>query len=143
MRLDNKIVSVIGLGYVGLPLAVEFGKIRRVIGFDIREQRVAELKSGYDSTHEVEAGELKQACFLDFTFDAEDLRSCGVFIVAVPTPVDRANRPDLTVLEKASLTVGNAMGPGSFVIYEINGLSRLHAGSLRASLRAGVASQIQ
>jgi len=118
MRLDDKIVSVIGLGYVGLPLAVEFGKIRRVIGFDSREERVDELKSGRDSTLEVEAGELKQACFLDFTCDAEDLRSCGVFIVAVPTPVDRANRPDLTLLEKASLTVGNAMGPGSFVIYE-------------------------
>jgi len=118
MRLDNRILGVIGLGYVGLPLAVEFGKNRKVIGFDIREERVAELKSGHDSTLEVEAEELRNACFLDFTSDLEDLRCCGVFIVAVPTPVGRANRPDLGLLENASEAVGKVMERGSIVIYE-------------------------
>jgi len=118
MNLDDKIVCVIGLGYVGLPLAVEFGKIRRVIGFDICEERVAELKSGVDSTLEVEAEELKSACFLDFTSHLQDLRQCGVFIVAVPTPVDRANRPDLRLLEKACETAGQVMRPGAAIVFE-------------------------
>ncbi len=118
MRLDNRILGVIGLGYVGLPLAVEFGKNRKVIGFDIREERIAELKSGHDSTLEVEAEELRNAYFLDFTSDLEDLRCCGVFIVAVPTPVGRANRPDLGLLENASEAVGKVMERGSIVIYE-------------------------
>ena len=118
MRLDNRILGVIGLGYVGLPLAVEFGKNRKVIGFDIREERIAELKSGHDSTLEVEAEELRNAYFLDFTSDLEDLRCCGVFIVAVPTPVGRANRPDLGLLENASEAVGKVMERGSIVIYK-------------------------
>jgi UDP-N-acetyl-D-galactosamine dehydrogenase len=116
--LANKIIGIIGLGYVGLPLAVEFGKNRRVIGFDIREERVAELRSGRDRTCEVDADELRSACFLDFTSDLEDLRRCGVFIVAVPTPVGRANRPNLARLESASEAVGKVMGAGSVVIYE-------------------------
>jgi UDP-N-acetyl-D-galactosamine dehydrogenase len=118
MRIDDKILSVIGLGYVGLPLAVEFGKVRRVVGFDISEERVAELRTGRDSTHEVEPEELKSASFLDFTSRLEDLRTCKIFIVAVPTPIDKANRPDLTLLQRASETVGRVMGPGSIVIYE-------------------------
>jgi UDP-N-acetyl-D-glucosamine/UDP-N-acetyl-D-galactosamine dehydrogenase len=118
MRIDDKILSVIGLGYVGLPLAVEFGKVRRVVGFDISEERLIELRSGRDSTYEVEPEELKSACFLDFTSRLEDLRACNVFIVAVPTPIDIANRPDLTLLRKASETVGKVIGPGSIVVYE-------------------------
>jgi UDP-N-acetyl-D-galactosamine dehydrogenase len=118
MKLDDKIIAVIGLGYAGLPLAVEFGKNRRTIGFDIREERVTELRAGLDNTYEVEADELRDACFLDFTPRLEDLRCCGVFIVAVPTPVGRANRPDLGLLEASSEAIGKVMGPGSVVIYE-------------------------
>ncbi len=118
MNLNDKIIGVIGLGYVGLPLAVEFGKSRRVTGFDIREKRVAELRSGTDGTLEVEPEELKQACFLEFTARLEDLKSCGVFIVAVPTPVDCANRPDLRLLTRACETVGAVMPRGSVVVFE-------------------------
>jgi len=118
MDLRDKLVCVIGLGYVGLPLAVEFGKHRRVIGFDVREQRVNELRSGRDSTLEVEQDELKSARFLEFTSHLEDLRDCGVFIVAVPTPIDRANRPNLRLLESAAETVGKVMRPGGVVIFE-------------------------
>ena len=118
VNLDDKIIGVVGLGYVGLPLAAEFGKNRRVVGFDIREKRVTELRSGADSTLEVDPGELKKACFLEFTSRPEDLGSCGVFIIAVPTPVDRANRPDLHLLERACETVGPVMPKGSVVIFE-------------------------
>lgn len=132
VNLDDKIIGVVGLGYVGLPLAAEFGKNRRVVGFDIREKRVAELRSGADSTLEVDPGELKKACFLEFTSRPEDLGSCGVFIIAVPTPVDRANRPDLHLLERACETVGPIMPKGSVVIFEIDGVPRLHTANLRA-----------
>jgi UDP-N-acetyl-D-glucosamine/UDP-N-acetyl-D-galactosamine dehydrogenase len=118
MKLDDKIICVIGLGYVGLPLAVEFGKRRRVIGFDIREERVQELRVGRDKTLEVGPDELNSASFLEFTSSVEDLRLCGVFIVAVPTPVDKAHRPDLSLLQRATETVGRAMRPGAVVVYE-------------------------
>jgi UDP-N-acetyl-D-galactosamine dehydrogenase len=111
-------LAVIGLGYVGLPLAVEFGKRRPVIGFDINASRINELKAGRDSTLEVDPDNLRQARQLEFTTNPEDLRTCGIFIVTVPTPVDRTNRPDLTLLVKASETVGRAMGRGALVIYE-------------------------
>jgi UDP-N-acetyl-D-galactosamine dehydrogenase len=118
MDLSKETIAVIGLGYVGLPLAVEFGKVRPVIGFDISESRVAALQSGNDTTREVEPEELKSAEHLTFSSALDDLKSCGVFIVAVPTPIDQANRPDLTLLQKASATVGKVIGKGGVVIFE-------------------------
>jgi len=111
-------IAIIGLGYVGLPLAVEFGKQYPVTGFDIKQARIDELKAGRDSTRETEPAELAAAGQLGFTADPEQLRSCNVFIVTVPTPVDNANRPDLTPLIKASETVGRIMPKGAVVIYE-------------------------
>lgn len=111
-------IAVIGLGYVGLPLAVEFGKKRTVFGFDIQPERIAQLKSGIDSTLEVSADELKDALYLKFTDNSDDLKACGIFIVTVPTPIDKANRPDLTPLIKASETVGKIIKQGAVVIYE-------------------------
>lgn len=111
-------IAVIGLGYVGLPLAVEFGKIRPVVGFDINKSRIEELQAGRDSTLEVDSDELSATQFLRFSSDITDLTECQVFVVTVPTPVDRANRPDLTPLVKASQTVGSVLKPGDLVIYE-------------------------
>ena len=102
MNLSNKTIAVIGLGYVGLPLAVEFGKKRSVIGFDINRSRVAELISGLDHTLECSADEFQEARHLSFSNDPENIKDAQVFIVTVPTPVDKANRPDLTPLVKAS-----------------------------------------
>jgi UDP-N-acetyl-D-galactosamine dehydrogenase len=116
--LSDKTVAVIGLGYVGLPLAVEFGKVRPVIGFDMRPERVAELQAGRDSTGEVNPEELAAAKQLSLTCDLDIMRLCDIFIVTVPTPIDRANRPDLTLLEKASATVGKVMREGALIIYE-------------------------
>lgn len=111
-------IAIIGLGYVGLPLAVEFGKKRRVVGFDINVRRIAELQGGHDHTLETTNEELKAAVQLAFTSHADDLRECAVFIVTVPTPIDNANRPDLTPLVKASETVGKVMSKGAIVIFE-------------------------
>ena len=118
MNSNNLKIAVIGLGYVGLPLAVEFGKKRDVVGFDINPRRIAELREGRDHTLEINSGELKTARRLVLTSETADLRDCGVFIVTVPTPIDSANRPDLTPLIKASETVGKVMPPGAIVIYE-------------------------
>lgn len=118
MQLDDKKIAIIGLGYVGLPLAVEFGKSRPVVGFDINLARIAELQSGKDSTLEVTSQDLVAAKQLSCSNRLEDIANCGVFIVTVPTPIDKANRPDLTPLVKASETVGKAMKEGSVVIYE-------------------------
>jgi UDP-N-acetyl-D-galactosamine dehydrogenase len=114
----NEAVAVIGLGYVGLPLAAEFGKMRPTIGFDVRPERIEELKAGRDSTKEVDPAELSKARHLSFSSTPADLKQCRFFIVAVPTPVDTANRPDLRILDEASKTVGEAMGKGAYVIYE-------------------------
>ena len=114
---DHKI-AIIGLGYVGLPLAVEFGKFRPVIGFDIDVLRVKDLGLGKDTTLELSSEELKHAKELTFSANPLDLRTCTIFIVTVPTPVDKANRPDLTPLVKASQLVGECMPTGSLVIYE-------------------------
>jgi UDP-N-acetyl-D-glucosamine/UDP-N-acetyl-D-galactosamine dehydrogenase len=111
-------IAVIGLGYVGLPLAIEFGKIRPVIGFDISPQRIAALRDGVDHTLEVEQAEFVSASHLSFTADPTELRSAGIFIVTVPTPVDEAKRPDVTLLIKASETVAAVLRPGGIVIYE-------------------------
>ena len=116
--LSETRIAIIGLGYVGLPLAVEFGKKYPVTGFDIKQGRIDELKAGRDSTRETEPAELAEAKQLSFTADPEELRACNVFIVTVPTPVDSAQRPDLTPLIKASETVGKVMPKGAVVIYE-------------------------
>ncbi len=118
MTFDRDTIAVIGLGYVGLPLAVEFGKHRAVIGFDINKSRVAELKTGVDRTLEVEPEDLKAASKLTYSDSAGDLAKCKIFIVTVPTPIDEANRPDLTPLVKASEAIGKHMPEGSVVIYE-------------------------
>jgi UDP-N-acetyl-D-galactosamine dehydrogenase len=116
--LSDKTIAVIGLGYVGLPLAVEFGKMRPVVGFDVQHRRIAELREGIDRTGELDPQRLSAATQLRYSSAPEDLCECGVFIVSVPTPVDRAKRPDLGMLESATATVGKAMGPGAVVIYE-------------------------
>jgi len=118
MNLQNATIAVIGLGYVGLPLAVEFGKQRPVIGFDINPQRIAELQGGQDHTLECSSQELASATHLRYSSTAEDLKQARVYIVTVPTPVDQANRPDMTPLVKASTTVGQALKKGDVVIYE-------------------------
>ena len=118
MNLNNTTIALIGLGYVGLPLAVEFGKHRPVIGFDINQARVAELQGGKDHTLECSPEQLKAAQHLRFSSQLDDLRDCGIFIVTVPTPVDDAHRPDLTPLVKASQTVGSVLKKGDVVIYE-------------------------
>lgn len=115
---SNQPIAIIGLGYVGLPLAVEFGKKRPVVGFDINVKRIAELQNDQDRTLETTPEELKAAAQLAFTSHLDDLRDCGVFIVTVPTPIDNANRPDLTPLIKASETVGKVMKAGAIVIFE-------------------------
>lgn len=118
MTPDNSCIAIVGLGYVGLPLAVEFGKHRPVLGFDIDPARIAELRAGNDATLEVSAAGLAAAAHLRYSSDAADLAECGVFIVTVPTPIDGANRPDLAPLIKASQTVGAALRPGAIVVYE-------------------------
>jgi UDP-N-acetyl-D-galactosamine dehydrogenase len=116
--MSNKIIAIIGLGYVGLPLAVEFGKRRKVIGFDTNPQRIAKLQAGQDLTCECSAQELQQAIYLRYSHHPKELEAASVFIVTVPTPVDAANRPDMTSLVKASETVGLALKVGDIVIYE-------------------------
>ena len=118
MKQDQVKLAIVGLGYVGLPLAVEFGKKRPVVGFDINARRVAELQSGQDHTLETEPEELRAAKHLVCTTDLEALRACNVFIVTVPTPIDEHKRPDLTPLIKASETIGKVLKPGDIVIYE-------------------------
>lgn len=111
-------IAVIGLGYVGLPLAVEFGRHYKTIGFDINRKRIDELTSGVDHTLETTSEQLKASTNLSFTCDMEDLRDYEVYIVTVPTPIDNHKRPDLTPLYKASETVGKVLSPGNIVIYE-------------------------
>ncbi len=111
-------IAIIGLGYVGLPLAVEFGKILDVVGFDINQARINELKKGIDRTLEVNGEELKNASKLTFSTQLEDIKKANYFIVTVPTPVDEYKTPDLTPLKKASETVGKVLKKGDIVIYE-------------------------
>jgi UDP-N-acetyl-D-galactosamine dehydrogenase len=113
----NRRIAVVGLGYVGLPVAVAFGKAHPVVGFDIKDSRIAELKAGRDSTGEVEPQDLAQSR-IQFTNDTEDLRRCDFFIVAVPTPVDSGNTPDLSPLIGASRSIGQALKAGDIVVYE-------------------------
>ncbi len=116
--MPNINLAIVGLGYVGLPLAVEFGKKRSVIGFDINVKRIGELRACHDHTLETETEELRTAKFLTFSNSPEDLRPCNVFIVTVPTPIDIYKRPDLTPLLKASETIGKVLKPDDIVIYE-------------------------
>lgn len=118
MKLSEINLAIIGLGYVGLPLAVEFGRKRVVVGFDIDQHRINELKSGNDFTLETTHEELAAAKHLSFTMDIDDLRACNCYIVTVPTPIDDYKRPDLTPLIKASETVGKVLKKGDIVIYE-------------------------
>ena len=118
LSLDGTKIAIIGLGYVGLPLAVEFAKKMPVIGFDINEPRVDELKSGKDSTLEVNEEELSEAKHLSFSSDVNDLKDANVYIITVPTPIDKHKKPDLTPLEKASLMLAGVISNGDVVIYE-------------------------
>lgn len=118
MHIQEVKLAVVGLGYVGLPLAVEFGKKRSVIGFDINPKRIAELKEGRDHTLEVDAQELAQATGLGFSCEPEKLAQANVFIVTVPTPIDEYKQPDLTPLVRASETIGKVLKRGDIVIYE-------------------------
>ncbi|WP_288403731.1 Vi polysaccharide biosynthesis UDP-N-acetylglucosamine C-6 dehydrogenase TviB [uncultured Acinetobacter sp.] len=118
MRLAELKIAIIGLGYVGLPLAVEFGKKVPVVGFDISSKRIEELKNGQDHTLEVSPNELQQAAQLSFTCDLEKLKECNFFIVTVPTPIDDYKQPDLTPLIKASTSIGQILKKGDIVVYE-------------------------
>ncbi len=118
MNLENKKLAIIGLGYVGLPLAVEFGKKFDTVGFDINEERIKELKEGYDRTLEVDSENLKSAKKLSYTTNIDDIKDANIYIVTVPTPIDSFKRPDLTPLIKASEMVGKVLKKGDIVIYE-------------------------
>jgi UDP-N-acetyl-D-galactosamine dehydrogenase len=116
--MSDKKIALIGLGYVGLPLAVEFGKKLDTIGFDINKHRIQELKQGNDSTLEVEPEGLRQATKLSYTNNTDDIKNCNIYIVTVPTPIDEYKNPDLTPLRKSSETVGSLIDKGDIIIYE-------------------------
>ncbi|GMQ87904.1 MAG: Vi polysaccharide biosynthesis UDP-N-acetylglucosamine C-6 dehydrogenase TviB [Gammaproteobacteria bacterium] len=118
LTIEEARIGIIGLGYVGLPLAVEFGKKMPTVGFDINADRIGELKRGKDSTLEVDEAELAEAAQLGYTDQVDDLRVCNVFIVTVPTPIDRYKRPDLSPLESASRTLGKILKQGDVAIFE-------------------------
>ena len=118
MKQENLKLAVIGLGYVGLPLAVEFAKSRAVVGFDINKQRIKELEEGFDRTNEFEPSELKQAKGLFYSHSMKDLAECDCYIITVPTPIDNQKKPDLSALISASSIVGEVLTKGNIVIYE-------------------------
>ncbi|WP_318485080.1 Vi polysaccharide biosynthesis UDP-N-acetylglucosamine C-6 dehydrogenase TviB [Photobacterium leiognathi] len=118
MKLDNLKIGIVGLGYVGLPLAVEFGKKYSTLGFDINEARVKELESGKDSTLECSSEELASAPLLQYTSQLEDLQACNFYIVTVPTPITEENAPDLTPLKKASEALAQVIVKGDIVVFE-------------------------
>ncbi len=118
MQYTDSSIAIVGLGYVGLPLAVEFGRKRKVIGFDINEDRIKELKKGIDNTLETTNQELKDATHLSFTNCLEDLKDCKIFIITVPTPIDEDKKPDLSPLENASKAIGSILKKEDIVIYE-------------------------
>lgn len=118
LQLSDLKIAIIGLGYVGLPLAVEFGKQLPVVGFDIQQKRIQELLRGQDHTLEVSSEELKQATQLTYSANLDDLNSCNFFIVTVPTPIDEFKQPDLTPLIKASTSIGKVLKKGDVVVYE-------------------------
>jgi len=116
--MKNIKIAILGLGYVGLPLAIEFGKVFNTIGFDINESRIEELLSGKDSTLEVTSQELQESNMLSYTKEPKDIQSCNIFIITVPTPIDDFKKPDLFPLESASKIVGNFLKKDDIVIYE-------------------------
>ena len=118
MQYSDTSIAVVGLGYVGLPLAVEFGTKRKVIGFDTNEVRIKELKKGQDKTLETTNQELKDAIYLSYTNTLEDIKDCKIFIVTVPTPIDKNKRPNLSPLKDASEAIGSILKNGDLVIYE-------------------------
>lgn len=118
MKITEKNIAIVGLGYVGLPLAVEFGKVIPTVGFDINQGRIDELLSGKDSTLEVEPEDLKSSTKLKFTSNLTEIENCNVYIVTVPTPIDKNKRPDLTPLVKSSTSIGSVLKKGDIVIYE-------------------------
>ncbi|PCJ67818.1 MAG: Vi polysaccharide biosynthesis protein VipA/TviB [Bacteroidetes bacterium] len=118
MNLLDQKIAVVGLGYVGLPLAVEFGKLYDTTGFDISQGRIDELERGEDSTLEVEPENLKSSTHLSFSMQLEDIKDCTIYIVTVPTPIDKNKRPDLTPLEKSSQSISKVLKKGDIVIYE-------------------------
>ena len=118
LKLEETKIAIIGLGYVGLPLAVEFAKKLPVLGFDINKPRIEELKSGTDSTLEVSDEELTEAKHLSYSSEVSEIKSSNVYIVTVPTPIDKHKKPDLTPLEKASLMLGDVISKGDIIIYE-------------------------
>ena len=127
MKLENSKIAIIGLGYVGLPLAIEFGKKYSVLGFDINKARIQELSIGKDRTKEADLKGMQEAMSyfkeskskgLYFSYDTDDLRICNVYIVTVPTPIDQFKAPDLTPLIKASEMLGTVLKKGDIVIYE-------------------------
>lgn len=115
---NNKHIGIVGLGYVGLPLAVAFGKKYQTTGFDLKEERINELNRGYDSTKEVDSDQLARAQFLTLTNAADQLAECNYYIIAVPTPIDQAKRPNLQPLESASALIAPLLATGDIVIYE-------------------------
>ena len=119
-------LAIIGLGYVGLPLAVEFGTKQRLIGFDLKKSRVEELRNGFDRTQEISAEQLMAAKHLRFTDDINEIAESNFFIIAVPTPIDKNKAPDLEPLMSASEMVGSILKPGDIVVYESTDLSWLH-----------------
>ena len=118
LTVDEARIGIIGLGYVGLPLAVEFGKVMPTVGFDINQHRIDELRQGNDSTLEVDSEELATASQLSYAGEVDELKQCNVFIVTVPTPIDSYKRPDLSPLESASRMLGEVVSKGDVVIYE-------------------------
>jgi UDP-N-acetyl-D-glucosamine/UDP-N-acetyl-D-galactosamine dehydrogenase len=118
MQFSDMSIGVVGLGYVGLPLAVEFGRKRTVIGFDTNDVRIKELNEGLDRTLETTDKELNDAVYLSYTNNLEDLRDCKIYIITVPTPIDRDKKPDLSPLVKASKAIGSILKTGDIVIYE-------------------------
>ena len=116
--MSDKKIAVIGLGYVGLPLAVEFSKKREVIGFDINNDRINDLENGIDITGELNEQELKENLSITYTTNLDDLKECNIFIITVPTPIDKHKRPDLTPLEKSSTSIGKIIKKNDIVIYE-------------------------
>jgi len=118
MSVENAKIAIIGLGYVGLPLAIEFGKKSTTVGFDINQFRIEELMSGHDSTLECSDNELAEAKYLTYTSSLDELKQCNVYIVTVPTPIDEHKQPDLTPLVKASEALGKVVNSGDVIIYE-------------------------
>ena len=141
--MKERKIAIVGLGYVGLPLAVEFGKLYDTVGFDIHQGRIDELRRGEDSTLEVEPEDLKKSSRLSYTVNLADIASCDTFIVTVPTPIDKNKHPDLTPLKKSSASISKVLKKGDIVIYE----STVYPGCTEEVcvpiLEAGSGTQIQ